>query len=582
MTTVLPHGSNPSSQPVLPKTGERNILITSALPYCNNVPHLGTLIGCVLSADVFARYSRLRGYNTVYICGTDEYGTATEQKARAENLTPPELCQKYGEIHRQCYDWFNISFDHFGHTATPKQTEIAQEIFLRLFDQGLLEEKETEQLFCQTCDRFLADRFVEGECPHCHHPNARGDQCDVCSKLLSPTELLHPRCQVHSEITPALRSSNHLYLNLTKLTPQVEQLFNEKKETWTKNTCDTTRAWLKEGLRPRCITRDLKWGTPVPLERFHDKVFYVWFDAPIGYLSITAEYTDQWRKWWQQTNDTTVKLYQFLGKDNIPFHTIIFPATLIGADDNYNLLDYCSTTEYINYEGGKFSKSQGTGVFGDQVQQTGIPSYVWRFYLLNSRPEKSDSIFTWDDFQAKNNNELLANIGNYCHRGISFTNRFFDHQVPDSDSSLHPDDQRLFDDLSSLQTEYIQALEQVHLKEGLKIVLKFSTRCNKYFQDSQVWALVKEESTRPRASQICYWIIQGIANISLLLEPFLPGFCAQLRAQLNCPVWKLTETFTPLLEPGHRIGESKPLVQKITDDQITTWREQFGGTKNKE
>lgn len=588
MTSILLNGSNPppkGSEPLVPENGKRNILITSALPYCNNVPHLGTLIGCVLSADVYARFSRLRGYNAIYICGTDEYGTATEQKARAEGLTPSELCQKYGEIHRQCYNWFNISFDHFGRTATPKQTEIAQDIFSRLYQQGLLIQKETEQLFCQICDRFLADRFVTGECPHCQYSEARGDQCDQCSKLLSPIELVNPHCRVHPGITPNFRSSTHLYLDLSRLQPEVEKLFAQKEnnDVWTKNTCDVTRAWLKDGLKPRCITRDLEWGTPVPLEDFKDKVFYVWFDAPIGYLSITAEYTDQWRKWWQtpeSKTDDSVTLYQFLGKDNIPFHTIIFPATLIGADDNYHLLDHCSTTEYINYEGGKFSKSLGTGVFCDQVQQTGIPSYVWRYYLLSNRPEKSDTVFSWSDFQVKNNNELLANIGNFCHRGISFVNRFFDGKIVSDNCSDHPDDQSLLADLNSLYQEYIDALESVRIKESLKLVLKFSARCNKYFQDSEVWNLIKEENTRARAAQICYWIIEGVASISLLLEPFIPSFCDQLRIQLNCPTWKLNDTLISLIKTGHQLGKSKPLIQKITNDQIAEWEKQFGGKNN--
>ena len=400
---------------ILPEPNKRNILITSALPYVNNVPHLGNVIGCVLSADVFARYCRLRGYNSIYIAGTDEYGAATEMKALEEKCTPQEICDKYYKLHKHIYDWFDIDCDNFGRTTTPEQTQIAQDIFLKLQANKFLFNDTLEQYFCESCKTFLADRFIRGKCPLCSFLDAKGDQCDGCGKLLNPTELVDPKCQICNK-HPVLKKAKHVFIDLPLLQENLEKWVAKASEAgfWNNNSKTTTQSWIKTGLKARCITRDLKWGTPVPLEEFKDKVFYVWFDAPIGYLSITATYTKNWEKWWK--NPEQVKLYQFMGKDNIPFHTVIFPCTLIGTKENWTMLHHISTTEYLNYEDGKFSKSRKVGVFGDNAIETGIPSEIWRFYLLINRPEKADTLFTWKDFGVKINNELLMNIGNLSQR----------------------------------------------------------------------------------------------------------------------------------------------------------------------
>ncbi|XP_040437188.1 methionine--tRNA ligase, cytoplasmic isoform X2 [Falco naumanni] len=341
-TAALPQPWQPQ-QPVLPVEGRRNVLITSALPYVNNVPHLGNIIGCVLSADTFARYCRLRNWNTLYVCGTDEYGTATETKAAEEGLTPQEICDKYNAIHADIYRWFDISFDYFGRTTTPHQTRIAQDIFQRLLARGFLLEDTVEQLRCEGCQRFLADRFVEGTCPFCSYEEARGDQCDKCGKLINAVELKNPQCKLCRGV-PVVKPTQHLFLDLPKLEGRLEPWLEQSWATgdWTANARYITRSWIRDGLKPRCITRDLKWGTPVPLDGFHDKVFYVWFDAPIGYLSITANYTDQWEKWWK--NPQQVELYNFMAKDNVPFHSVIFPCSLLGAEDNYTLVNHLIAT----------------------------------------------------------------------------------------------------------------------------------------------------------------------------------------------------------------------------------------------
>ncbi|MBE3133843.1 MAG: methionine--tRNA ligase, partial [Acidobacteria bacterium] len=403
-------------------------LITSALPYVNNIPHLGNLIQ-VLSADVFARYCRLAGCETLYICGTDEYGTATETKALEEGITPRELCDRYHAIHADIYRWFGISFDYFGRTSVPVHTEITQHIFTKLHENGYITERVLSQPYCEKDQRFLADRFVLGACPHCGYPDARGDQCEQCGKLLDPTELVGARCSVCGT-APVIRETKHLFIDLMAILPRLRNWIESAAEKgfWARNAVQMTYAWMRDGLKERCITRDLKWGIPVPLDGYRDKVFYVWFDAPIGYISITAEHTPEWKSWWYAPK--SVKLFQFIGKDNIPFHTVIFPSSQLGTGEAWTTLHHMSSTEYLNYEGGKFSKSKGIGVFGTDARDTGIPADVWRFYLYYNRPEKSDALFTWKDFQEKVNAELIGNLGNLVNRTLAFVGRFYGGALP--------------------------------------------------------------------------------------------------------------------------------------------------------
>jgi len=483
---------NQSSEPKipLPIRGCRNILITSALPYVNNVPHLGNIIGSVLSADIFSKYCKLRGHNVLYICGTDEYGTATEIKALEEKLTPQELCNKYYELHKQIYDWFDIHFDKFGRTSTSQQTEICQYIFWKIYENGYILKDSIEQLYCSECERFLADRFVEGICPYCGYEDARGDQCDKCSKLINAPDLKKPKCKVCSH-EPSLRSSNHLFLNLTKLLKPLQTWYQnnvENKETyWTPSAKSIVGKWLKEDLKARCITRDMKWGTPVPLDGFKDKVFYVWFDAPIGYLSITATLTQQWEKWWKNPED--VELYQFMAKDNVPFHGIVFPATLLAMNLKMTFINHLISVDYLNYENTKFSKSRGVGVFGNDVQNTGIDSDIWRFYLTYIRPETQDSSFSWDDLMIKNNSELLNNLGNFINRTLVFLSRNFSGTVPAID--LHAVDQELILAINQEINEYVKVMDKVKLRDGLRHTLTIGRLGNQHIQNCSPWTLVK-------------------------------------------------------------------------------------------
>ncbi|XP_076596184.1 methionine--tRNA ligase, cytoplasmic isoform X2 [Chaetodon auriga] len=567
--------------PILPQEDKRNLLVTSALPYVNNVPHLGNIIGCVLSADIFCRYGRLRGWNVLFVCGTDEYGTATENKAREEGLTPQQICDKYHAIHATIYKWFQIDFDFFGRTTTEKQTEIAQDIFWRLYKHGFLVEDMVEQLRCENCKRFLADRFVEGTCPHCSYPEARGDQCDKCGRLINAVELREPQCKVCRQ-TPVIRSSKHLFLDLPKLETQLEQWLDKSTSTgdWTANAKQITRSWLRDGLKPRCITRDLKWGTPVPHPDFQEKVFYVWFDAPIGYLSITANYTDKWEKWWK--NPHQVELYNFMAKDNVPFHSVVFPCSLLGAQDNYTLVSHLIATEYLNYEDTKFSKSRGVGVFGDMAKDTGIPSDVWRFYLLYVRPEGQDSAFSWADMAVKNNSELLNNLGNFINRAGMFVTRFFEGCVPAME--LQQEDKKLLAVVGWELQQYIQLLDKVKIRDALKHILNISRHGNQYIQVNEPWKKIKGGDTeRQRAGTVTGVSVNIACLLSVMLLPYMPTVSQTIRDQLNAPqscvntMLQGTGTFVCALSAGHRIGTVSPLFQKLEVDQIEALKKRFGG-----
>lgn len=579
---------------ILPVPGKRNVLITSALPYVNNVPHLGNIIGCVLSADVFARYCRLRGYNTIYICGTDEYGTATETKAMEENCTPKQICDKYHAIHREVYEWFNISFDKFGRTSTPQQTQVCQAIFKKLLENNWLSENTMQQLYCDTCKRFLADRLLEGVCPTpgCNYESARGDQCEKCGKLLNPTDLKDPKCKM-CQSTPLIRDTNHLFLELPLLKDKLEEYISKMSEagSWSQNAIQITSTWLKEGLRPRCITRDLKWGVPVPHEKFSDKVFYVWFDAPIGYVSITACYTPDWEKWWK--NPENVELYQFMGKDNVPFHTVMFPCTLLGTGESWTLMKTISVTEYLNYEDGKFSKSKGVGVFGNDAKDTKIPVEVWRYYLLTNRPEVSDTTFSWTDLQAKLNSELLSNLGNFVNRVLSFiakpSGQGYGSTIPDAPGAeSHSLSKTLAEKVGDLVEQYVKAMEKVKLKQGLKTAMAISSEGNAYLQESQFWKLYKED---PSACAIVMRTSAGLVYLlACLLEPFMPSFSVEVLKQLNMPqiqaslsdengeIEKIKKLWE-ILPAAHKIGKPEPLFKELKDDEREFYREKFAGSQ---
>ncbi len=556
----------------------KKILITSALPYVNNVPHLGNIIGCVLSADVFARYCRSRGYETLFICGTDEYGTATETKALEEGISPRELCDKYHRIHKRIYEWFGISTDIFGRTTTPLHTEITHEIFLALHKNGFVLEGEIVQAYDEKAQMFLADRYIEGTCPHCGYAGARADQCDKCGKLLNFDELIHPISKV-SKTSPVKRNSRHLFIDLPGMEHELEAWIDRasKEGAWSENSYNIAKAWLAEGLKKRCITRDLKWGVGVPLAGWEKKVFYVWFDAPIGYLSITANLTPDWRLWWQ--NPKGVLLYQFMGKDNVPFHTVIFPSTLLGAqaksDRKWTLLHHISTTEFLNYEGGKFSKSRGVGVFGSDAMDSGIPADVWRYYLLTNRPEKMDTNFTWADFGEKLNNELLANIGNLVNRTLVFAGREFGGIVPEG--KLNADDEAFLSAQRAKFSKAGQLLEEVQLKDALHLIMQTGKEANAYFQKNEPWKTAKTDRGRCAAS--IYLLLNQVKDFAIALEPFIPHTSDAIFKQLGIAPRKWDDLGKLSIVAGHQLGKPEILFRKIDEKQLAEFSAKYGGTQ---
>ncbi|KAG6909065.1 hypothetical protein DXG01_002218 [Tephrocybe rancida] len=572
----------PGASAILPKEGEENVLITSALPYCNNVPHL------------------------------DEYGTATETQALKERISPRELCDKYNVLHKETYTWFDIGFDYFGRTSTPLHTEISQSIFSNLGKNEHLVKQSKEQVYCEGCPKFLADRFVEGICPHCGYEDARGDQCDGCSRTLDAIELLKPRCLVDKTHVVTTKSSAHMYLKLDEIQPRTEEWIKKswKAGKWSPNAVINGDGTIidprvKGGLIPTPLTRDLTWGVPVPSEfeteeqGMKGKVLYVWvsgdvplsinlpshwhaiqFDAPIGYPSITANYTPEWKQWW--FNPKNVRLYQFMGKDNVYFHTVYWPSVQLGDGRDWTLLHHLSTTEYLNYEGGKFSKSRNRGVFGPAAKETGIPASVWRYYLLSTRPETADAMFSWSDCVAANNNVLLNNFGNFINRSLKFISALYDGVIPDGGDEpgpLSPNDEHDADFITAvngLLKDYIDAMEAVKLRLGLQTVMLISMRGNNYLQSSGLNKALMASDPK-RCAQVVSRAVNLIYVLSALIYPFMPATSDSILVQLNAPARVVPNVLSTDILAGHAIGKPEHLFKKIEDNMTEVWRNKFNG-----
>lgn len=573
-------------------------LITSALPYVNNIPHLGNLIQ-MLSGDVFARFCRNRGYDTLYICGTDEYGTATETKALEEKKSPRELCDYYYNEHTKIYDWFHINFDKFGRTSNDECTEITQDLFNDLDKNGLITEHTNNQLFCNHCNMFLADRFVHGICPKCGYEDARGDQCDKCGSLLDPTELKQPRCSTCAS-TPEVKETKHLYINLPKISGKLDEWMKKVsvEGKWADNAVNITKAWIRDGLNERAITRDLKWGIPVPKKGYENKVFYVWFNAPIGYMSITKQLANElikagkksfdWKSWWlpseseEGKNKEHVDLFQFIGKDNIPFHTVIFPCTLLGSGHDWTKLYHMSSTEYLNYEDGKFSKSRGIGVFGTDAIESGIPADAWRFYIFYNRPEKQDFQFTWKDFQEKMNSELIGNLGNLVNRTLLFVTRYYGGKIPSA-----PVDEELWSEVKKLEAKATENLEWANLKDAFRSMFEIADLCNKKFQTAEPW---KTRTTEPeKAESLLFNLCYIIKDLMIMMNPYMPQYTQQVMGYFGKSIresqvgkettegldWSDLGSTTGLSEIGETAVYFTPMDQKT----MLAFRAKFAGSQ---
>ena len=511
------------------KRKKERVLVLCALPYTNGIPHIGNLVGSHLPADIFARFCRLKGAETLFVGATDENGTPTEVAALELKVTPKELTDVLYRVHKDIYDWFEISYDNFSRTSSPIHHRTTQEFFLKIYGNGFVSEGTMRLPYCENDRIFLPDRYVEGTCPVCAYQHARGDQCENCSTLLDPIELISPRCKIDGSV-PVFKESKQLFLELGKIQDRLGRWINTRK-TWKTQVTSLANGWIREGLKKRSITRDLRWGVPVPLGGYEDKVFYVWFDAPIGYISATKEWAaargkrDSWKRFWV---DEGARIYNFLGKDNIPFHTIFWPGMLF-AHGGIRLPYDVVGLQFCNYEGDKISKSRNWGVFCESVPEAGLDPDIWRYYLIHIIPETRDTEFKWEDFRNRVNNELVANIGNFVHRTVTFSWNNFGGDVVSHRSDR--EGREVMRKAKKLATEVEDLLGQVRFRDALVKVLEISDLGNKYFQHSQPWVLIKGD--RAKCEEVIHTCLQACEAIAILLQPFLPRSSDRMLALLG-------------------------------------------------
>lgn len=562
------------------------ILITSALPYVNGVPHLGHLVGCLLPSDVYARYMRMMGHEVLYVCGTDEHGTPSEVGAAKEGMDVADYCLKYHNRHKEAYDAFNLSFDYFGRTSSEQNREITYHIFEQLDKNGLIEEESIKQIFSIDDNRFLPDRYVTGTCPHCGYDKARGDQCENCTKVLDPTELINPRSTISGSTNLEVRETKHLFLNLPKLEKQLAEWVKSKEPFWPDVAYSIAQKWLKEGLRPRCITRDLKWGFPVPKKGFEDKVFYVWFDAPIGYLGITKQWADEkpgernWKDWWLDAKD--VYYVQFMGKDNVPFHSISFPATLLGTGENWTKVDYLKGMSYLTFEGGKFSKSEQRGVFAEDAVKE-FPADYWRYWLISNAPEASDSSFTFDLFAGVVNKDLNGVLGNFVSRVMKMTASKIGAEVP-AGGEMTEVEEKLIADLQEKADNYCKYMEGLEFKKAMNELRAIWVDGNNYISVTEPWTVIKTDPARAAAIlRVCLNLIRIYA---LLSAPVMPETSAKILAKfgLNAADMPVLRGFNAAkeieaLQPGHKFEVGDALFERIAPEKTEELKAKYGSDK---
>lgn len=556
-------------------------LITSALPYVNGVKHLGNLVGSLLPADVYARYLRFLGHDVVAVCGTDDHGTPAEISAIEANLPVEEYVTKMYKIQKQIYEDFGLSFNFFGQTSTPENTEITQSIFLNLYKNGYIFEKKDKQLYSIKDKRFLPDRYVIGTCPHCGYERARGDQCEGCSTLLDPTELLNPRSNISGSTELEVRETLHLYIDLPKIQPKVEKWI-DSQTGWPATTLSTARKWLDEGLRPRGITRNLKWGIPVPLEGYEDLVFYVWFDAPIGYIAITKQWAnskgepDLWKEYWKNPETT---LTQFMGIDNVPFHTVTWPCSLIGADDGYILAKNVKSFQWLTYEKGKFSTSQNRGIFTDKALEL-YPADYWRYYLLLIAPERQDTDFQWKSFQNAVNNDLNNLLGNLVNRVVTFSEKHFSGKIPEIGEE-GDSERALWTDVNKYIQEYRREFDAIEFQKPIRALRKILQVANKYFQESRPWETIKED--KERTGTIVSTIAHLLRILAILYTPIIPFSTEKIYSILGIDGSVHSERWDDLIDKkilvGNSVNSSGPLFTKIQNKEIDKLIKEYGGAE---
>jgi len=540
----------------------KRYLITSALPYANGPLHLGHLAGVYVPSDIYVRYLRQRDRDVLSICGSDEHGVPITLKARKEDSTPQAVVDRYHAINKKAFEDFGISFDIYSRTSNKVHHETASEFFKTLYDKGIFIEKTSEQYFDEEASTFLADRYITGTCPHCGNPCAYGDQCEQCGTSLSPTDLANPVSTI-SGSKPILKETKHWYLPLDQYEPWLKQWILEEHKEWKPNVYGQCKSWLDQGLHPRAVSRDLDWGVPVPVEGADGKVLYVWFDAPIGYISATKELTPDWEKYWK---DKETRMIHFIGKDNIVFHCIVFP-TMLKAEGSYILPENVPANEFLNLENDKISTSRNWAVWlHEYLQDFPGKQDVLRYVLCANAPENKDNDFTWKDFQNRNNNELVAILGNFVNRAIVLTHKYFEGKVPEI-TELFDSDRKVLDDIKSIAENVEQSLELFRFREAIKTAMDLARLGNKYLADTEPWKVIKTDPERVKT--ILNLSLQITVNLTLLLDPFLPMSMKKLRGFLSFDQtsWGLIGS-PDLLEPGHPIEKASLLFEKIEDEQI--------------
>ena len=564
-------------------------LITSALPYINGVKHLGNLVGSLLPADVYARFLRQTGEEVLFICATDEHGTPAEISAAEAGQDEKTYCDEQHEIQKDIYARFLLSFDHFGRTSRPQNFELTHQMAEDLTKNGFIEERSIKQIYSPKDGRFLPDRYVEGTCPFCGYERARGDQCENCTKLLDPLDLKNPRSALSGSTELEVRESKHLFLLLPKMADTVAKWVETKKGIWSPLVYSIAQKWLTEGLQERCITRDLKWGIPVNREGFEDKVFYVWFDAPIGYISATKEWSDldpehrDWKDWWLDADDTTIYT-EFMAKDNIPFHTVTFPACMMGSGKPWKKVDELKGFNWLTYYGGKFSTSQHRGVFTDQALEE-FPADYWRYWLLANAPESSDSSFTFDSFGATINKDLNSTLGNFVNRVIKITENNFGAVVPEG-GEVGEAEEKLVKRLKELISSYTTNMSELSYRKALADLRAIWVEGNNYITETEPWKAVKED--KERAAVILRTCFNLMYIFAVLSYPVIPETAQKILDMLGVKVaggnagWIDTDRLIARLQfvkGGDKFTPIQPLFNQITPERMEELTAKYGSDK---
>ena len=548
--------------------------VTAALPYANGGVHIGHLAGVYIPADIYVRYLRLKGEEVAFICGSDEHGVPITIRAKKEGITPQDVVDRYHQLIKDSFSDFGISFDIYSRTTSETHKQTASDFFKHLLDNNKLQEGETEQLYDEEAHQFLADRYITGECPHCHNQDAYGDQCESCGRDLSPTELINPKSTI-SGSTPVLRKTKNWYLPLNDYQAWLKEWILEGHKEWRANVYGQCKSWLDLDLQPRAMTRDLDWGIPVPVEGAEGKVLYVWFDAPIGYISNTKElYPNDWKKWWQ---DPETRLVHFIGKDNIVFHCIIFPS-MLKAHGDYILPENVPANEFLNLEDNKISTSRNWAIWlHEYLQELPNKQDVLRYVLTANAPETKDNNFTWKDYQERNNNELVAVYGNFVNRALQLTKKYFNGVVPACDELLDID-KEVFNELKGVKEKVETLLNNYKFRDAQREVINIARIGNKYMTDCEPWKLWKTEPQR--VETILYVCLQLVANLAIAFEPFLPFSSKKLRQLIhieNADWSKLGAT--DLLTQGYQLAEPELLFEKIEDETIAFQLEKLDNIK---